>query len=230
MAHLVDLWPNPDVFIHTGLPYPACPGFWKRVRPASYVVEPQRRHPEIHEALKRCGYWAEHYQAPYIQQLHGLGRVWDAVEERERQQGFQYDLVVRTRPDLIFFADCPPSLFDLEGFSDFLLEGEPTMSTEFACGPRALMAPYFRIADWLVDRGEEFLRRDDPRLVERGLPGQNSDTILAVYYRDALGIERMPPRIPEGYCCRDYFRIAYRHAQGCYEHPQPKPLPIQESP
>jgi hypothetical protein len=217
--NLVDLWPDPDVFIYTGEEFPVGREFFDAVKAVDYLVEPQFKHEAFEREMIGIGYHIPHHLNDYAQQVWGLKRVWDLVLAREEKDGFKYDLVIRTRPDFIFFKPAPPSMFDLGGISTFHLASSPTISTEFACGPRDLMEKYFEIYNWVINHGKEHLPRDHPLLHKMGMATgkYNCDIILTVYFKDVLGIHPVSCDLGAGCNPYHYYRIAGRHFKGQYD-------------
>jgi hypothetical protein len=214
--HLYKNMPNPDVFIYTSQDY-ACPDFFNEIKPAAYVIEDQFRHIAIEDYLRAAGFYAEHRIDPTIQQFYGTTKVRDLVKSHEEQNGFKYDLIVRTRPDFIYLRPVTLDIFDLTKLNNFHMPGALSMSTEFAIGPREEMNKYFGLYDWLATEGIKYLTPANPRLEFPPDHKYNCDVIMVTYIEDYLKMQLGTPKYaPDATWPYDYYRIYIRHVKGQY--------------
>ena len=212
IENLYSQMPNPDVYIYAPSPYEV-PEFFSIVKPKAYVVEPQFRHTHLEPFLSSIGFYAEHRIDPTIQQFYGLKKVW----ELKQSVGEKYDLVIRTRPDLIYLTPITLDILDTEELNNLHANFAPSMCTEFAAGPEHLIEKYCGIYDWLDGEGRKLLDQNNPRLNYPLDHKYNCDLLMISYIEDYLGIQlarqRLPKETPSPY---DYYRIMGRHKKGEY--------------
>jgi hypothetical protein len=223
--HLLAHFPNPDVFIYTGQPYPADQQFIDTIKPVAYVVEEQVRHPHMEDVLRKVNYGEPGHYNAYSQQIYGWKRVGELKTAHEQATGAKYDIVVRTRPDFLYFKDIKPDMLELDKLNTLHPKTDRNLANEFAIGPDNIMSLYFGQYDWLLNEGEKFLNKDNFRLYYHHLQIFCSATILSTYLIDQMKVPVAEQKLPEG-CTSPFqvYRITYRHKLGCYESDGYPPL------
>jgi hypothetical protein len=218
--NLLNQMPSPDVFIHSSGPYPDA--FLKAVQPKKYVVEPQVCYPHLENLLKMVGYLPDDNRNSCLQEFNGVKQANLLKRAYEQEHGFHYDLVVKTRPDLLYLRPITLDLLELDKINNLIVPDFPFYISEFAIGPNDQMDRYCELFDWFSQHGERFLNRDNPRFKYRN---QFSPLIiLAIYLEDYCGFTLGRPNLPEDvkkmhrkYTGSAYYRIMYRQKLGYYE-------------
>ena len=133
-AGIRELYPDATFIVHAVADEDADKAFL--FRPAVTVIEPQHEMPERREYSWQIARGCHGVQR-VLKQLWGLNRVWQAFEA----SGIEADVVVRCRPDLVFFV--PPE--DPAGSGVWI----PTfcnfwgLNDRFGYGDRETMRRYF---------------------------------------------------------------------------------------
>lgn len=207
--YLYSALPNPDVFIHTSEAYNV-PEFLDTIKPKAYVIAPQFPFPKGVDVLRRIRYHNLDHANSYLQEAHGCKQIWNLVEQHEVRENFQYDFVVRTRPDLLYMRPMPLAKFDLNAVN----AGYPNLSVsnEFALGPRGVMAQYFGLFDWLMTTGETWLHAENFRLAMHSERVYQSWIILATYLLDFCKVAVRD--IPDVWC---HYRIMHCEKANSYK-------------
>lgn len=211
---------NPDVFIYSGEQYQVRSSFFQAFNPRIYMIEDQFRHVQMEEILKRIEYVDHGHMNSYAQQIWGLKKVWQLKQFYEQQSGVKYDIVVRARPDHLWFRSIPLDLLELDKISNLHHFPSPIVSTEFAIGPNNLMEKYFQVYDWVLEHGERCLTQDNPRLfTNEGKLKYHSDFIMATclvgYHGMTMGGNAGLP--VEHRCPYHYYRIMHLQKMGIYK-------------
>lgn len=216
--NLVLQMPDADVFVYTGESYADCDEFFATVRPKRYVVEQQRPLPRAEQILREAGYYVDSHVNAYAQQLYGVKRAWETKRDYEAVTGTRYDLVVRTRTDLLMLRPVTLGNIELGKINTLHHPGSWTVCSEFAVGPDAEMAKYCGLYDWILDEGAKGLPKDNPRLGPPADGLYTCDIILTTYLLDYHKLTMGMPTHDPG--CRwpyDYYRIYWRHVENHYE-------------
>lgn len=217
VKNLYNQFPNPDVFIYSPELYPVDNDYFKIVKPKVYCVEPQRRFPEVEEILRKINYYDEGHINNFIQQIYGLKRVCELKQRCEQRSSKKYDLVIRSRPDMLYLRPITMDMVDIYRINTLQGQSELRMSMEFMVAPNCMDA-YFNIFDWLLGAGKDKLAEFNYRLPLFN-KNYDSDLILATYI-SSLKIPVAEPKLPHdtssAYC---YYQIMYKHKDGVtYRH------------
>lgn len=149
-AGIRELYPDATFIVHAVADEDADKAFL--FRPAVTVIEPQHEMPERREYSWQIARGCHGVQR-VLKQLWGLNRVWQAFEA----SGIEADVVVRCRPDLVFFV--PPEVPAGSGVHVPTFCNYWGLNDRFAYGDRETMRRYFtRLAklDEYIDAGGFF--------------------------------------------------------------------------